>query len=220
MSDAERECLLEEYRVVVAEKEQQYRNRDTASVFALTAGITLLGYAIQQPDPSALFYAGPLVLFLTLYVHYVARVLLGLKADAYIRVYLEPRLIVMGWYERKSGYGLGPMYRLNTWVIVLLFTSLIGSSFFFLAQEVPWWAAVLIGVAVFAMFGLAVHEHWSGGEEFLTKWRDRADEEGLTLAPHRAALMRRRRRFPAWVPVSVVCLTGVFLAVVAVLGSR
>ena len=180
MTDAE--LKLEEYKIVRAELEKQHGSRDTAFVLSLTVGLSILAYAIQAERAPGILFVFPLLVFLTLYVHYVYRRLLALKADAYIRVFLEEELRAVAWHRQKANFRIGLIYRLNQYMISAVFLALVGGNLYYIFERLQFRYFVVVSPLAVIIMLVAMTEYFRDSySRFYAEFEKKRDQDRTSM---------------------------------------
>jgi hypothetical protein len=172
------EFLLEEYKLLSKEMDSQRSARDYSTVLALTVGLSILGYAIQSDSDSVLLYILPLLVFVVLYVGYVTRSLYALKADTYIRYFIEARRPEFNWNTRKSGFSIGAIYQINRALVSSVFAAILAGNLYFIYVKGGWCYLIPCMLVVLVLTGIAAGSFFRHTPEcFVRKWQS-VESEG------------------------------------------
>ncbi|TFB09860.1 hypothetical protein E3V36_05535 [Candidatus Marinimicrobia bacterium MT.SAG.2] len=145
-NDMNQEILLEEYRVICIEMENQKKGREFIAIIALTAGLSILGYAMESNSKKLILYILPLMVFLGLYVESITRKILSNKTGTYIRYHIERHIPELKYFTRKTHYGIGWIWPFNnylTWAIYLL---LIAGNLLLIYDNGGFWYLIIFTV--------------------------------------------------------------------------
>lgn len=145
--------------MVTEEKTNQYKRRDFATYPGIAMIAALLAYRYANPNSDIVLDIFILVTSLYIYFLFVYTTLLGLKADAYIRVFIEAEIPCLNWYTLKKDFGIGWIRKCYRWVITGLFMSPLIASVYILVKEGSISRAIFLGIPAFVLFLLAATKH-------------------------------------------------------------